>query len=102
MNNLIVFITEGEYSDYNIKGHYRILKKFNFREAIQAFKELDKEKVESSKEWNFMYDSKDRFVATLLKEGFIEEVEIDEIHIGSYSRLETSQEAGDKTYEPSN
>ena len=59
----ILALTQGEYSDYCLRDHVRVLKDFDTIEVANNF--IDNPKQDS-------WDVLDRFVACLIKDGLIE------------------------------
>ena len=78
-----VFIaTKGEYSGYGVIGHFRALAEFNFGEIKEAYV-----KANPKEAWDF---ETSRFIAFLIRHGWIEEVEgIANLHLSDYGEWET-------------
>lgn len=76
-NDLIAFST-GEYSDYQTQT-YRVLKAFNLKTVMQEFDQCNPAECVSP------YDGRrHEVVPWLIKEGYIEDADIIEVHLGSY------------------
>ena len=79
----IIALTEGEYSDYNLRDHVRALQDFDTTEEIVRFMEIG----------NYLggdepreYGSDDRFIAWAIREHLIEPLEKNEVvewHLGA-------------------
>lgn len=74
----LLILETGEYSDYTFHGPFRVQCDFDLRDQIERF--LD---TQEDRDWCSHYD----FIAFLSKDGFIQDVECEHIHIGSYGRL---------------
>ena len=82
----IIMISNGEYSDYEVIGVYRVLEVFDdklMRYVVNNCKSvstyLDRELVS--------YDY-DKIVEKLIEEGYIEKVDTRELYLGAYSRAD--------------
>lgn len=82
----VLLIASGEYSDYQNCG-YKVCKPFTFDEAHAEFKATASGYLEEFTGW-------------LVRNGYIELLEIHEVHIGSYGRLEISEELGSIQFKP--
>lgn len=91
----LLILASGEYCDYNWNGPYRPLRQFTMAEALAAFKAQWK----PGNEWS-VEPSPDEFSGWLCSEGWIEEVERDEVHVGCYGRIELSEHALSLTFAP--
>lgn len=75
----VIVLTQGEYSDFGIKGYIVATVDFNIKEAIEEFNPtLDED------DW----DKHTKFLAWLIHTEKAVPVKHREIHIGSYSVLE--------------
>ncbi|MBJ9709841.1 hypothetical protein [Burkholderia gladioli] len=79
----IIAFTNGEYSDYCLRGHMRALEEFETGDKVAAFKTTP-ESV-SANTW----EQDDAFMAWLVKTSAVEPIdnEVLEWHIGSYGQL---------------
>jgi len=100
----IICITEGCYSDYGIIGHFKVLENKTEEELKDIAKEVGRETSEYNEQYENMTfeerialvrsgvslykDHKSEFVATLVRHGIIEDVDVGEWHIGFYGDLE--------------
>ncbi len=97
----LIAVTSGEYSDYCLMGHMRVLRPFSQNEVVAEFKARGPWKVkgyppvpttaddEDGEDW----DCHDRFLAWLVSEGYAEPVEsVQTMYIGAYSHLEGEEE----------
>ena len=91
----ILALSGGEYSDYYVKGHFKVLKDFHVNEECERFKK-EGPYIVKQYEWAkevTEHGSDDRFVTWLQTEGFIDPLEegiLVEVHCGSYGRLSIS------------
>ena len=82
----LLLISQGAYSDYTVCSIARLLKPIN--------KEVwDRLIAEFRAESDWAYDAMDKMVPRLIKDGYIEEVEYQELYLGSYGELRTWEEA---------
>lgn len=93
MAGQIIALTTGEYSDYGLRDHVRCIRAFESDEIIAEFKETNEYLVPPSwapEDEPTAYGADDRFIAWLIRLGFIEPLDDDAVvewHIGSYGRL---------------
>ena len=76
---LIVF-SEGIYSDYGYSGSYVVLQDVSEKEI----KELEKS-INNKKDSAFCTDSWFEFESACIKKGWLAQINLREIHLGSYS-----------------
>lgn len=76
----ILLIATGEYSDYE-NSAFKVLKPFTFGEMLEKYK---KSKAGAN--------GPQGFVAWLSRRGYIEDLPVHEIHVGSYGRTELDEE----------
>jgi hypothetical protein len=84
---LIVFST-GEYSDYGYQGHFLALQDVDadkMRELGAQAEAMDKDESGDRK---YEIEPNEAFIGMLIRQGFIMIVDVKEIHIGSYGRVE--------------
>lgn len=87
----ILAVTQGEYSDYCLKDHFRALVDFDTNEFIQKYKEQFPD-GDSDRWKKYAYNKydQDRFLAWCVEQKLIEvlsENEVQEWYIGSYGDL---------------
>lgn len=73
---LIVF-SEGEYSDYGYRGQYVALQNV----SEEQLKEVGDKANEEG------YGAVDRFISMCIREGWLADINMREIHLGSYGDL---------------
>lgn len=93
-----ILITEGEYSDFRVKGIYKALIDINIEENLQAFavyngaKDLEELKdfhFQAEKElWDFFI--RDEYIEYLLNNGYVETIKYTDCHLGSYGSMNVS------------
>lgn len=78
----VIAVATGEYSDFSYIGHIRALRELNLRDLMESFRDGFKPKDE--------WDEPDprSFVGWLIADGLVEAADVEEVHIGSYGRLE--------------
>jgi hypothetical protein len=84
----LFFISEGEYSDYGYAGHFLALVEITpamFQELIDQCRE---EERANDDQWD--YRASYRFIPNLIRRGWVIDVDVQEIHKGSYGRLDLS------------
>lgn len=85
----ILYLTSGEYSDYNMRLSVKVIKGFDTKKIqtkfLNYFNSLtDPETGESFDD----YRQIDCFVPWIIREGYIEELEeAKELHLGSYGKI---------------
>lgn len=92
----IVAVSDGEYSDYQVRDYFRALRDFTTEEAAEQFMQSDQYKTVP--DWDpkgdpESYKSDDRFMAWAMREGYWEPLptgEVIEWWIGAYSQFEPS------------
>jgi hypothetical protein len=104
----VICFSEGEYSDYGLMGHFKVLKRFDPK--VQLTKYLDSDPgvrdifeyfdrssnpirrlPEPVKVGTYPVEhSSDGFQAYLIRNGYVEDFNVTEIHLGSYGRLSIS------------
>ena len=84
--------SEGEYSDYGYVGHFLALEEITWDTFTKA--RAAAFKADEDDEWD--QESLDRFIAELIRMGVVMDVEVRQIHVGSYGRVEI----GDKPEPP--
>ena len=77
----LLSIESGEYSDYGVWGFFVVLRTFDPFEERDKFKE--REEVPKEKTGGF---SRSKFLAYLLSEGLLLEINYSTIHMGQYSQ----------------
>jgi hypothetical protein len=88
MNNTIakagtlISVTEGCYSDYSIKGFFVVLRDFKPFDLLDAYIELN---PFEKKEYHF---NEDKFLAYLLSNGLLLEINYGHLHLSNYSSVE--------------
>lgn len=85
---LICFST-GCYSDYSLCGHFVVLQDVPLDTLKSVQQKLEKESETMKEKGNYMYDIHERFISALIREGFLASIPVREIHLGSYSELDT-------------
>ena len=78
----VIFFSEGEYSDYGYCGRVVTLRDLDLRAVADEFRRQYKATDE--------YDTPDpdSFVAWLCANQYVVEIDSNEVHLGSYGRLE--------------
>lgn len=84
-----VLMTEGAYSDYHTLGVFRVVKAMDRDQVIAMIRlndaelpEHDRGKIsDGDEDWHVNADA---LLNMLVRNGFIEEVDCDEIHLGDY------------------
>ena len=76
----VIFISTGRYSDYYVRGHFQLLKTINAAILNEA-RACCAKKVDYDDEPR--YDP-EAFIAWLIKEGYMEEFEVSELHVSDY------------------
>jgi len=80
----LMMISTGEYSDYDIKGLFKILKDFDAQEQLAIWaKETGREVVNYRVESEYQNQQID-YMGWLNKNGFIEDVDYRELHTDDY------------------
>ena len=74
----ILCLTQGEYADYQIIGHFQVLKTID-DSTVEDFK------AQRTKETR--YDLRDDFVAYLAVNNYIEDHHVKQVWLGDYGRL---------------
>ena len=75
-------LSSGDYSDYGIRLVCRVLKEFDEHEVYDNY---------GGEKGDYEFDT-DEFIAYLIKEGFIEEIDYTEWNCESYGKIEFSNE----------
>ena len=98
----IITLSEGEYSDYCVNGVFKVLKDFDTEDVKQllaihhgaeSFEQLiDIDWQHDKKMW--MFEPRKAYIGYLNSNGYIEDVDYREIHLGSYGDLNIN--LGDK------
>lgn len=83
----LICFSSGEYSDYGYNGHYLALEDLT-RETVNDVVEACKAKARAEDVDGDEYGATDHFIPELIRRGLIMIVDCQEIHLGSYSRLE--------------
>lgn len=84
---MVLAVTQGEYSDYYLKAHLRVLKDFDTEEVIAQYKQ---ENPKPDDGWLDGSWDQDEFLAWCQKQELTEDVpeaEVQEWHIGSHGDL---------------
>lgn len=87
---MAITFTRGEYSDRTTSYPYIVSKDFNYMVEAKKFwrehaEKLYKESNDLEYEWDYICDELDEpFIAYLIKNGFIETCEGDDVYIGGY------------------
>lgn len=79
----LLLLSTGEYSDYDIHVVCRVLKNFDSREVSLSY---------NGKRDDYDFDD-DAFTHYLTSNGYIEDVDYQEWHLGSYGTLDIPEEA---------
>jgi hypothetical protein len=74
--------TTGEYSDYYIVGSFKALEDFDLSEINKKYLT---ENPDQKGRYNF---NDDKFIAFLIKNKYIEETKMIELHLGDYGTME--------------
>lgn len=74
----LLILETGEYSDYTFHGPFRVSKDFDMRELSETFKDSQDDPSYC------LYG----FIGFLSSAGYVEDIECDHIHIGSYGSIE--------------
>lgn len=82
-----VVMTFGSYSDYYTLGVFLVLKDFNASKESQNWVANLPEKTSPYCSTGYKHQSPDAFLAHLVNEGFLEEIEQIELHLGDYGEL---------------
>lgn len=90
----LLLIEQGEWSDREVHGPFRVLKRLNFGEAKEAFVSQYK----PANEWDI--PGPEEFEDWLIKEGYIDCVDSFEVHIGSYGELKLGEQSTALTIDP--
>lgn len=106
--NTYFYTAKGEYSDYGVSSHYKVLKDFNFIEQVKTWLLLEgtpsediletaTDKLGNVKTFRFRndYGAKGesyecKYFKFLEESGYIEELLFEEYHTGSYGDFEIS------------
>ena len=97
----LINISNGEYSDYYLMASVRVLKDFDSREALEQFVKLRPElkpicrghphkEIVEYKDTNYEYEKRidhSHFLAWLNAEGYVEDLDITEWHMGCYGAI---------------
>ena len=75
----LICIDHGEYSDYSVRGFFVALRDFDPRERLDAF--LD-EHTDQREGYGF---DDDAFIASLIAQGLLLEIEYSTIYTGAYA-----------------
>lgn len=89
-NQTLILLTSGEYSDYSVMATVRPLKSFNMGDAVEAFKAQWKPDPGSA--WRPSEPGPSELLAWLNREGYVEDAETEEIHLGSYGELNETED----------
>lgn len=84
----LLAVTQGEYSDYCLKDHFRALKDFDTDEIKEQFK-FNNKPISMDMGWGASWNQ-DEYLAWATKEGYIEvlsENEVQEWYIGTYGDI---------------
>jgi len=77
----LLCVDHGEYSDYNVRGFFVVLRDFQHRERLDAYL-AEPENREQSERYSF---EDDKFIASLIAQGLLLEIEYGTMFTGSYS-----------------
>ena len=87
----LMMISTGAYSDYSIKGLFKILKDFDAQEQLVVWaKETDREVVNHSVKDDYK-NQQIEYMGWLNKNGFIEDVDYRELHTDDYGNTELEE-----------
>lgn len=90
-----VLLGEGDYSDRRA-ALFKVLKPFTLAEALAEFDTRPVVKDEYGH-----YNRLENFKAFLCKEGYLEDAEVNEVHVGSFGEIEISSEESQIQFNPS-
>lgn len=79
----LLLISHGEYSDYDVRAIVRVVKDLDSREVTLSYQKEIKD------DW---FDDH-AFLAYLVKQGCVEDVDYQEWHTGGYGRIEIPEVA---------
>ena len=106
--NTYFYTAQGEYSDYGVNSHYKVLKDFNFIEQVKTWLLLEgtpsEDILESTTDnlgnviafrFKYGYETKEetyeyKYFKFLEESGYIEELLFEEYHTGYYGHFEIS------------
>ena len=89
----ILMISRGAYSDYTVLGSFDVMQSFTFNDVIEKFKaQLPDEDRD--------YPGSHDFIGWLVQHQYVQACSTEEVHIGDYGELHTSNEAGTKQFHP--
>lgn len=75
----ILLITTGDYSDYYVQGLFKVIKEINKITVVSEFNEACPAVGRD--------DRQSKFLAWLAASGYVEDIEHEEWHIGSYGQV---------------
>lgn len=84
-------VSSGEYSDYGYGGHYLALVEITYPMFMEVVNELKAIEAAAREKTGYSpYDSvaQYNFMAAIVKRGWVMDIDVQEIHIGSYSELD--------------
>lgn len=81
----LLHLSQGEYSDYHVTGHFVALHDIS-REVLRQCAVAAAIEVQSTLDDDFalVYEARDRIVPQLVRQGYLLEVDSTEIHLGEY------------------
>jgi hypothetical protein len=77
----LLCIDHGEYSDYSVRGFFVVLRDFEPREQLEAY--LAQPENQEQRE-NYSFED-DKFIANLISQGLLLEIEYGTMYTGAYS-----------------
>lgn len=80
----LLMLDYGQYSDYGVLGFFVVLKDFKPMDELERYLSANEEQ---RKDYNFDYDG---YVAHLLAQGLLLEIEHGTLYLGSYSSADIS------------
>jgi len=90
-----ILFGSGEYSDYYVEGLYKVLKDFNIKEAEEQYKTEHGKPMKAWGAVNRVHATKVsegdiEFTAWLTSEGYVDNIDYVDFHLGSYGEFELS------------
>ena len=85
----VIFFSSGCYSDYSVCGHFVVMQDVSADTLKGVEAKLNEEAKKMEAKDKYMYDIHEKFISALIRHGYIEPLNVREIHLGNYRELET-------------
>jgi len=81
----LIFLSEEEYSDYGIIGHFLVLRKLDFQNELSVYQRRECTRQARDKQVRSFYANYGGFIQHLIRKKLIKRTRVNEVHLGSYN-----------------